>query len=157
MKKLYILFLLTSSTFAQEPSADFEILNCKPIKGNFLWAAEIELNNFQYLEFISYLKSHNQMDEYTKMLPDTAKWKNAFTYNEPYVNYYFRHPAYRNFPMVNITKDQAEGYCEWLEGILNEKYSNDPKHPIQKIDVRLPTDEEWKLAARGGNPNSIFL
>lgn len=156
MKKLYILIFLFSNLYAQEPAADFEILNCKPVKGNFLWAAETELSNFQYLEFITSLKNNNQQDKYTKMLPDTTKWSSSLQHNQPYVDFYFRHPAYRNYPVVNITKEQANAYCEWLEKILNERYASDPKHPVQKVDVRLPTDEEWQTAARGGNPNAIF-
>lgn len=155
MKQLYILFFLSSTIYAQEPNADFEIINCKPVKGNFLWAAQTELSNFQYLEFISDLKS-NQIEDYEKLLPDTTKWRSSLAYNEPYIEYYFRHPAYRNYPVVNITKEQAEAYCEWLEGKLNDTYSNDPKHPVQKVDVRLPTNEEWQTAARGGDPNAIF-
>ena len=156
MKYVFILLLICNNCFAQEPKADFEILNCKPIKANFLWAAKTELTNFQYLEYLFYVKKNQGMEAHDKMLPDTAVWREKLAYNEPYVKYYFRHPAYRNYPLVGITKEQADGYCEWLEMILNDKFSNDPKHPVQKINVRLPTKTEWELAARGGNPNAIF-
>ena len=39
---------------------------------------------------------------------------------------------------------------------LNQYYQNDVKHPVQKVDVRLPSDEEWQLAAKGGHENAIF-
>ena len=156
MKYLFVLILIYNNCFAQKPKADFEILNCKPIKADFLWAAKTELTNLQYLEYLYYLKKNQGMETHNKMLPDTAVWRNKQGYNEPYVAYYFRHPAYRNYPLVGITKKQAESYCEWLEMILNDKFSNDPKHPVQKINVRLPTEAEWELAARGGNPNAIF-
>ena len=156
MKYLFVLILIYNNCFAQKPKADFEILNCKPIKADFLWAAKTELTNLQYLEYLYYLKKNQGMETHNKMLPDTAVWSNKQGYNEPYVAYYFRHPAYRNYPLVGITKKQAESYCEWLEMILNDKFSNDPKHPVQKINVRLPTEAEWELAARGGNPNAIF-
>ena len=156
MKYVYILLLICNNSFAQEPKADFEILNCKPIKANFLWAAKTELTNIQYLEYLYYTKKNNGMEAHDKMLPDTAVWRNNLGNVEPYVNYYFRHLAYSHYPLVGITKEQAESYCEWLEMILNDKFSNDPKHPVQKINVRLPTEAEWELAARGGNPNAIF-
>jgi len=156
MKKLLIFTFLFNSYLAQEPKTDFEIFNCQPIKENFLWAAETELTNIQYLEFLSYLKINQGKETYNEMLPDTLVWREKSGYGEPYVEYYFRHPVYRSYPLVGVSKAQAETYCEWLENRLNEYYSKDPKHPIQKLDVRLPTDEEWQLAARGGNPNAIF-
>jgi len=156
MKRLFLLFLIFNTCIAQEPKADFEIFNCQPIKGDYLWAAETELTNFQYLEYLSHLKINKSVEARNEMLPDTLVWRDKLAYCEPYVDYYFRHPAYRSYPMVGITKKQAESYCEWLEMMLNNTYSNDPKHPIQKLDVRLPTDDEWQLAARGGDPNAIF-
>ena len=156
MKLLLISLLIVNVCFAQKPKADFEIFNCQPIKSNFLWAAETELTNIQYLEFLSYLKNNGEVERRDAMLPDTLVWRDKLGYGEPYVEYYFRHPAYRSYPMVGISKKQAESYCEWLEMMLNNTYSKDPKHPIQKLDVRLPTEKEWELAARGGDPNAIF-
>ena len=31
-----------------------------------------------------------------RALPDTAAWRNKLAYNEPMVNYYLRHPAFRD-------------------------------------------------------------
>ena len=62
MKYVYILLLICHNCFAQEPKADFEILNCKPIKANFLWAAKTELTNLQYLEYLYYLKTNNGLE-----------------------------------------------------------------------------------------------
>jgi sulfatase modifying factor 1 len=40
-------------------------------------------------------------------------------------------------PVVNVSWDDAVAYCEWLSKLTGGKY-------------RLPTEEEWELAARGG-------
>jgi formylglycine-generating enzyme required for sulfatase activity len=32
---------------------------------------------------------------------------------EPYVEYYLRHPAYRDYPVVGINWLQASDYCAW--------------------------------------------
>lgn len=33
--------------------------------------------------------------------------------NEPYVQYYFRHVAYREYPVVGVSYEQAQSYCKW--------------------------------------------
>lgn len=156
MKLFLLSVIIIPSYFAQSPKADFQIHNCSPIKGDYLWASQTEVSNFFYLEFLSYLQHTNDVEKLKIMTPDTTVWRMPAGFSEKYVEYYFRHPAYRNYPMVGVTKIQAEAYCEWLEERLNELYSKDPKHPVQKIDVRLPNEEEWELAARGGNPQAIF-
>lgn len=41
-------------------------------------------------------------------------------------------------PMVNVNYNDAQAYCSWLKSIY-------------KLNFRLPTEEEWQYAARGGN------
>jgi len=43
------------------------------------------------------------------------------SYNEPYVEYYFRHPAYSNYPIVGVNWLQADNFCAWRTDRVNEK------------------------------------
>ncbi len=125
-----------------------KIPNVKPILGDYLYIGETEVTNGQYHIFLNWLKK-NRPNEYLANLPDTARWRNNFVFNEPYVEYYFQHPAYRNFPLVNITQKQAINYCNWLHDSL-VRYFAIKKINISEFMVRLPTEKEWMMAARGG-------
>lgn len=151
---LLLSVLLSATTWTQK--ADFTLLNCEPVKDDVLWASRTELTNQQYREFLSHIQQKGDTSRYNSLLPDTTVWMHKTQFNDVYVTLYFRHPAYNNYPIVGLTQEQAMAYCDWLEEILNDKYANDPKHPVQKIDVRLPTEKEWKIAARGGNPDATF-
>jgi len=41
-------------------------------------------------------------------------------YNEPYVQYYFRHPSYNDYPVVGVSWLQASDYCAWRTDRVNE-------------------------------------
>jgi len=84
------------------------------------------------------------MESYKKAYPDTTKWLMDNSYNQPMVENYFSHPAYDNYPVVNISREGAELYCKWL----TKKYETE--HGPQKCAFRLPQREEWIWAARGG-------
>ena len=130
--------------------------NCKPVKGNYLFAAETEVTNGQYLLFLADEFKNYGYERYVTLLPDTAQWNTPGRFNEPYQEHYFRHPAYRNYPVVNLTKKQVEAYCHWLECKLNLQYAKSTDQSIVSVDVRLPSDREWQEAARGGDENAIF-
>lgn len=128
------------------------IPNVKPILGDYLYIGETEVSNGQYQLFLNWLKK-NKPEEYFANLPDTTQWRKNFTYGEPYVDYYFRHPAYKNYPLVNISQKQAANYCIWLHDSL-ARYFVSKKSTIDKFIVRLPTEKEWMMAARGGLPET---
>jgi sulfatase modifying factor 1 len=52
--------------------------------------------------------------------PDTLVWRSELAYNEPYVEYYFRHPSFNNYPVVGITWQQAHDFCLWRTDRVNE-------------------------------------
>jgi len=84
---------------------------------------ETETRNLDYLEYLYWLARVYGADYpgvYRKALPDTLVWRDRLAYNEPLVEYYFRHPAYRNYPVVGVTWVQANDYCAWRTDRVNE-------------------------------------
>jgi len=111
------------------------------------WMSKTEVTNKDYREYLVDLKASGNMEAYNQALPDTLQWRDKLAYNEPYVEYYFRHPAYNDYPVVNISHEQAQNYCVWLTKKMREAYGENIN------EVRLPTREEWVIAARGGLKN----
>lgn len=84
---------------------------------------ETEVRNLDYLEYIYWLSRVFGMDYpevIKKALPDTLVWRDRLAYNEPYVELYFRHPAYREYPVVGVSWTQANDYCAWRTDRVNE-------------------------------------
>jgi len=82
-----------------------------------------EVRNLDYLEYMHWL-NRVYADEnpriIQKALPDTLVWRTKLGYNEPMVEYYFRHPAYRDYPVVGVNWLQARDYCAWRTDRVNE-------------------------------------
>ncbi|MBL4668587.1 MAG: SUMF1/EgtB/PvdO family nonheme iron enzyme [Flavobacteriales bacterium] len=84
---------------------------------------ETEVTNFTYLEYLYWLERVYMADYpevYRKALPDTLVWRSKLGYNEPYVDFYLRHPAYRDYPVVGVNWLQANDYCAWRTDRVNE-------------------------------------
>ncbi len=123
-----------------------------------LFFEKTEVSNKEYGEFVFWNKKTygENSREYLNSLPDTTTWIVKEKYLQPYVIYYFRHPAYSNYPVVGIRYEQANKYCEWLTDRLNEKiflekkkkeYETGPETDnIPTIfQYRLPTKQEWEM------------
>lgn len=84
---------------------------------------ETEVRNLDYLEYLHWTArvfSANFPDVVKKALPDTLVWRDRLAYNEPYVEYYLRHPSYRDYPVVGINWLQANDFCAWRTDRVNE-------------------------------------
>lgn len=114
-----------------------------------LYYDQTEITNFQWLEYMFDLseKYGRESPQYKAVVPDTSVWKEKLSYNEPYVNYYLRHPAYHQYPVVGVTWKQAVEYCHWRTLKVKEHLEAEGKldKAPQYFQYRLPLYEEWQV------------
>ncbi|MES2566963.1 MAG: SUMF1/EgtB/PvdO family nonheme iron enzyme [Bacteroidota bacterium] len=114
-----------------------------------LFADEVEISNFSWQEYEMWTKSiyGANSKEHLATLPDTLVWREKNSSNEPYVQYYYRHKAYWEFPVVGISYNQALAYSKWrtdrVKAFMTLK--KDFKH--ENFEYRLPTKMEWERLA----------
>jgi formylglycine-generating enzyme required for sulfatase activity len=157
LMKLSLLVLLSIASFCafgQEPlRINHRQTNYRSCGTPNLYANTFELTNGEYLAYTSWVQQNLGTEAYKAALPDTLVWRYKFSFNEKYVTYYLRHPAYKDYPIVGLSYKQALAYCEWLSKQANATLK-DPQ--IQEIIFRLPTEEEWEKAALGGLPTNTL-
>lgn len=84
---------------------------------------ETEVSNIDYKEYLYWLKrvfDESYPEVYQSALPDTLVWREELSFNEPYVETYFRHPSYDDYPVVGVTWVQANEYSKWRTDRVNE-------------------------------------
>ena len=107
---------------------------------------ETEVKNVDYREYLFWLRrvyiSYPQV--YVNALPDTLVWRSPLAMNEPYVNDYFRHPSYNEYPVVGVSWTKASDYCLWRTNRVNEKLLIDEGYlqwnPDQQDDEVFDTE-----------------
>lgn len=114
-----------------------------------LYASKFEVSNKNYRDFLQVLIKENRNAELAIAQIDTLKWNenNSSYSNNPYVDYYHKHPAYKNYPVVNVSYEAAQLYCVWLTLTYNSSHNR----KFNKVKFRLPSENEWETAARGGD------
>jgi sulfatase modifying factor 1 len=92
---------------------------------NSFYIDKTEVANIHYREYLYWLNNVFDGDEFQAVrngaLPDTLVWRSELAYNEPLVEYYFRHPSYNYYPVVGVTWKQAHDFCLWRSDRVNEK------------------------------------
>ncbi|MFN8881256.1 MAG: SUMF1/EgtB/PvdO family nonheme iron enzyme [Cyclobacteriaceae bacterium] len=122
------------------------------------YAARTEVTNAQYNRFLEYLTANNLSDLYENYKFDFSDYEEPalsmmINYSTPRVetkkNKFFNH-----YPAVNVRYEAAVAYCEWM----TQQYNQAADRKFKKVKFRLPTVDEWQIAAAGiKNPTSWKL
>jgi hypothetical protein len=130
-------------------------LNARDIEGKFrivkgnIYAGETEVTNLDYNAFLRSLKESKQDDIYSISKFDLSKYEGASL--ALMKNYHIdRQPVkkeryFTNYPAINISYKGALAYCEWL----TDQYNSSSDRKFKKVKFRLPTLNEWRMAALG--------
>jgi len=72
-----------------------------------------ETTNFNWVKYKVWFKDKYGTDSkmYKNALTDTLLWNSEISYGEPYMDSYHFHPAYRDYPVVGVSFEQASAYC----------------------------------------------
>ncbi len=98
-----------------------------------------EVRNVDYREYINWLSrvfGMNNPQVVRAAMPDTLVWRDPMAYNEPYVEYYYRHPSFNEYPVVGVNWLQAQDYCIWRTDRVNEMIMVEMGH------IELSTDQQ---------------
>ena len=153
-----ILFLITIfflTSFKIIDSKDIEInkfiKNFVKVKSE-LYVSKYETTNLEYRNFLSDIIKKDENNLYTKCLPDSLVWAENNRSNEPFVKFYFRYSSYDNYPVVGVTYECANAYCNWL----TNKYNQEPKRKFKKVLFTLLSKDDWMFAANNGNNDKVY-
>lgn len=125
----------------------------KRVASSAFYMDEFEVSNLNWREYVDWLSVVYKHDPRVVVLalPDETVWRKELAYNEPYVEDYYTHVAYRHYPVVGVSWEQATKYCEWRTDRVNEieliRNRVIPYKPLTVINDQILADE---------NPDSVM-
>ena len=134
--------VLTSS-FKYIPSGTI-LMNGDTVSVQAFYILDKEVTNKEYREFLNDLKNKGELSTLKMAEIDSVKWNMGSGDNGAYVKYYHTHPAYDDYPVVNVSYEAANLYCKWLCNKYDEKYATKGKFLF-----RLMEKAEYIRACRG--------
>ena len=125
------------------------------IKGN-LYASAFELTNREYWAFLEYLQNNgydalfeqykavlSKYDDYTRKLLGNYHYSPTNLKSAQAPRMKGKH--YLGYPAIDMTHEAAKAYCDWL----TFQYNQQAGRKYRKVQFRLPTQQEWTMAALG--------
>lgn len=118
---------------------------------NFDYKTAVEHRNDKNYNEKSYVIPHA-----VPAYPDTTVWVRQYTYsfNEPIAEQYFWYQGFNKYPVVGVNWNQCNAFCDWRT--LLWKSDRAKQRLYTEGHFRLPSEEEWEWAARGGRNEAPY-
>lgn len=140
-------FLKDIAKLKDQRLQDFKVVIQDSIYNLAVWTGEV--TNSEYRIFLNDLILKKEKEKYLVAYIDSVRWMSAFqnrSFFEPMRDMYAWHPAYDNYPVVNISAKGSELFCEWLTNEIKKLDKN--KNDL--IKARLMNYQEWQYIYTSG-------
>lgn len=88
------------------------------------------------------------------IMPDSTKFKAISNLEHDFfTNMFHWHPAYFNYPIVNISYEQLQAFCNWKTNQIQGEYA---KKGL-KVSVEIPQIHEYELALKTIVPEAKYI
>ena len=105
------------------------------------------ITNLEYRTFLADLILNQKTEEYERAKVQATNWEK---YNcSELAAQYFIDEKYNDFPVVNVSVEGMELYCQWLEEEIQQDLIQRQLKP-RNLKLRLPNNKEWVYLAWSG-------
>lgn len=120
----------------------------------FLKRGEVTIK--QYKLFLNDLLIHGKKIEHeiARPKPELIWTDPKDRNNKNFLVQYLKKSSYEDYPVVCISPEGMELYCQWLKQEIESYYKRSGR--IVSLSVRLPYETEWKYAASEGKRNHRY-
>ncbi len=123
-----------------------------------MYAGKTEISNAMYELFLTDLLKQRRFADLEKAKNEAVDWMSLLSDKDKTLSYdeVFKNgkPNEDNFPVVNISYEAAQLYCEWLTLVYNNLEHK--KKKFNRVEFRLPTEQEWEYIARGDKKDATY-
>lgn len=155
-KMIEQLVKLNKAKYVLLPKGNYKY-NGEEVAMNAFYMQAAEITNIEYRTFLFDLLIQERKTEFLKAKPRQMQWVKEFNqeFFKPLAENYFSGTSYNDYPVVNVSLEGAEMFCNWLTNESNRIMKEKGKTTMN--EVRLPTDIEWMYAANSaGKSQTIY-